>query len=67
MAEEEDTWGEENVENNNNYAPNSNPVIVEEEREEFEGQGMGDNFSPRLSRELRRIDGFNPAPTAYVN
>jgi hypothetical protein len=67
MAEEEDTRGGENVENNNNNAPDSNPVIVEEEREVFEGQGMGDNFNPRLMREMRRINRFNPAANAYVN
>jgi hypothetical protein len=29
------------VENNNNIAPDPNHVIVEEEKEEFEGQGRG--------------------------
>jgi hypothetical protein len=53
--------------NNSNNVPDPNPVIVKEEREEFEGQGMGDNFNPRLMREMRRIDRFNPAVNAYVN
>jgi hypothetical protein len=52
------------VENNNNNAPGQNPVLVEEEKEEFEGQGMGDNYNPSLIREMRRIDGFNPTANA---
>jgi hypothetical protein len=28
---------------------------------------MGDNYNPRLLREMRRIDRFNPAANAYVN
>jgi hypothetical protein len=55
------------VENNHNNAPGPNHVIVEEEKEEFEGQGMGDNYNPRLLREMRRIDGFNPEANAYAN
>jgi hypothetical protein len=28
---------------------------------------MGDNYNPRLLREMRRIDGFNPEANAYEN
>jgi hypothetical protein len=52
---------------NNKIAPDPNPVIVEEDKVEFEGKGMGDHYKPRLMREMRRIDEFNPAANEYVN
>jgi Reverse transcriptase (RNA-dependent DNA polymerase) len=34
---EDDAWGDENIDNNNNNALDPNPVIVEEEKEELNG------------------------------
>jgi hypothetical protein len=67
QKEDDDTRGEEIEENNNNNAPDPNPIVVEEEKDDFEGQGVVDKYNPRLLREMRRIDGFNPAANAYVN
>jgi hypothetical protein len=61
----DDIWGDKNMENNNDNknASNPNPTIVDEEKDDgngFEGQGLGDDNLQSIC-EIRCLDGFtNP-------